>query len=147
MTLLLAISTFLAGLALGARFLSRTKPHTPFHPAATRKSLSKKELAGLFASVLVQKTPSLIPRVIAETDRTLVFEHPRPKHKLHYIFMPKTDIQDLGKLGEEDRESLLDLFSAIVSQINKQKLHNYRVWTNGPGRQDVSYLHFHLGAD
>lgn len=147
MAYILAFIAFTIGLLLGALFFSRTRPHSPNSVHTLSNSLTKKEAAGLLASVLVQKTPSLIPNVILETNKSIAFEHPKPKHRIHYIFMPKKDIKNIGELGADEREDLADLFSAIVSQINKQKLHNYRVWTNGPGKQDVSYLHFHLGAD
>ena len=147
MSYLLALFAFAAGLSLGAWLFSKTRPRPLLTIKPQPHSQASKEAAGLLASVLVQKTPSLIPKVILETDKTIIFEHPRPKHKTHYIFMPKKDIKNIGELSNDDKEHLIDLFSAIVSQINKQKLYDYRVWTNGPGKQDVSYLHFHLGAD
>ena len=147
MSYLLAFATFLIGTLFGALLFCKTQPRSVIKIRPPQQGLSRKESAGLLSSVLVQKLPALIPKVILETDKTIVFEHPRPKHKIHYIFMPKKDIKNIGELGEEDQDHLIDLFSAIVAQINKQNLHNYKVWSNGPGKQDVSYLHFHLGAE
>jgi len=138
---------FFVGILLGALLFNKTQPRSIFKIRSTQQGLSRKDAAGLLASVLTQKLPALIPKVIMETDQTIAFEHPRPKYKFHYIFMPKKDIKNIGELGKEDRDHLIDLFSAIVSQINKQNLYNYRVWSNGPGKQDVSYLHFHLGGE
>jgi len=147
MSYLLALFSFGTGILLGAWLFSNTRPRSLLNIKTPHHYVASNEAAGLLASVLVQKTPALIPKVILETDKTIVFEHPRPKHKTHYIFMPKKDIKNIGELGEEDKEHIIDLFSAIVSQINKLQLHNYRVWTNGPGKQDVTYLHFHLAAE
>lgn len=147
MTYLLVFIAFITGLLSGALFFARTTTTTPYNPGSTSNPLSKLEAAGLLASVLVKKIPAVIPKVVFETDKSIAFEHPRPKHKIHYIFMPKKDIKNIGLLGKEDYDYLTDLFAAIAAQVNKHKLHNYRVWTNGPGKQDVSYLHFHLGAD
>ena len=143
----LALFTFIAGILLGAFLFADSKPRALLNIRASRKCLAKNNAAGLLASVIVQKTPGLIPKVILETDKTIVFEHPRPKHRIHYMFVPKKDIKNIGELTDEDEEYIIDLFSAIVSQINKLEIHSYKVWTNGPGKQDVSYLHFHLGAE
>jgi len=143
----LALFTFIAGLLLGALLFSNSKSRSLLTIRATQNRFSASDVAGLLASVIVQKMPALLPKVILETDKTIVFEHPRPKHRIHYIFVPKKDIKNIGELSEDDKEYIIDLFSAIVSQINKLELHNYKVWTNGPGKQDVTYLHFHLGAE
>ncbi|MCD6292172.1 MAG: HIT domain-containing protein [Deltaproteobacteria bacterium] len=109
--------------------------------------MAPNDVAGLFASVIVQKMPRLIPSVIVETDKTIVFKHPRPKHRIHYMFVPKKDIKNIGELTDEDNEYIIDLFSTIVALVNKLGIKNYRLWTNGPEKQDVTYLHFHLGAE
>lgn len=147
MAYLLTFLAFTVGLLFGALFFSRPRPGKITDTLTPRNRLTKSDAAGLLASVLVKNASSLIPKVVLETEKSIAFEHPRPKHRFHYIFMPKKDIKNIGEIGIEETEDLIDLFSAIVSQINKQKLHNYRVWTNGPDKQDVSYLHFHLGAD
>ena len=147
MSYLLALLILIAGILIGAALFSDSKPRSLLMVRANKNRFSANDVAGLLASVIVQKTPRLIPNIILETDKTIVFEHPRPKHRIHYIFVPKKDIKNIGELSDEDKEYILDIFSSIVSQINKQQLHNYRVWTNGPGKQDVTYLHFHLGAE
>ena len=147
MSYLLALLILILGIFIGAALFSDSKPRSLLMMKANQNRFSASDAAGLLASVIVQKTPQLIPNIILETDKTIVFEHPRPKHRIHYIFVPKKDIKNIGELSDEDKEYILDIFSAIVSKINEHQLHNYRVWTNGPGKQDVSYLHFHLGAE
>jgi len=108
---------------------------------------SRSQCAGLLASVLVQKFPRLIPRIVLETDMTLVFKHPRPHHKIHYMFVPKRDIKNIGELSVDERAHIVDLFACMVICITRLGIRDYKIWSNGPGKQDVTYLHFHLGGD
>ena len=143
----LAFVTFIAGIVVGGFLFSDSKPLYLLNIFECSIFLNRNEMAGLLASVIVQKTPRLIPNVIAETDKTIVFEHPRTKHRIHYMFVPKKDIKNIGELTNEDTEYIIDLFSTIVVLVNKYEIKNYSLWTNGPEKQDVTYLHFHLGAD
>jgi len=90
--------------------------------------------------------PGVIPNVILETDKTIVFKHPRPMSRIHYIFVPKKDIKNIGELSEEDKEYIIDLYAAVAEVINREGIKTYRLWTNGPSSQEVTYLHFHLVA-
>ena len=138
---------FFAGLLLGGWLFSDTRPRQRLYPRLTAQGWDTNQLAGLLASVVVQKTPWLIPKVILETDKTLVFEHPRPKFKTHFMFVPKKDIKNIGELDPEDEAYLTDIFVALNQIIQSRHMNDYRLWTNGPGKQDVAYLHFHLGSD
>ncbi len=142
-----AIVLFILGILVGKLLFTDSKPRSLLTVHITKHGWDANEIAGLFASVVVRKVPGLIPNIILETDKTIVFEHPRPKFKIHYMFVPKKDIKNIGELSEEDNEYLLDLFAAMTTIINKYGITNYRLLCNGPGRQDVAYLHFHLMAD
>ena len=72
---------------------------------------------------------------------------PDPQKRVHYVVIPKKDITDVGALSDEDKEYLIDLFAVIQELVNKQQLTNYEVITNGPGKQTMTYLHFHLIAE
>ena len=52
------------------------------------------EVTGLFASVVIQKKPGVIPNVLLETNKMVVFKPPRHKHRIHYMFVPKKDIHN-----------------------------------------------------
>ena len=147
MIYVLSLFTFIVGFLFGGFLFADSKPRSLLSIFSCGNCLAPNDVAGLFASVIVQKMPLLIPNVIVETDKTIVFKHPRPIYRIHYIFVPKKDIKNIGELTDEDSEYIIDLFSAIVVIVNKSGLKNYRLWTNGPGKQDVTYLHFHLGAD
>ena len=147
MIYVVALFTFIAGILVGGILFSSSKPRSLLGIFSSSNCLSPNDVAGLLASVVVQKMPRLIPNVILETDKTIVFKHPRPKHRIHYMFVPKKDIKNIGELTDEDSEYIIDIFSTIVEVINKLETKNYKLWTNGPANQDVTYLHFHLGAE
>ena len=147
MSYAIALFAFIVGLLVGRIIFTDSKPRSLLSFQKCSNRLDSNEIAGLFASVVVQKLPGFIPKVILETDKTIVFNHPRPKHKIHYIIIPKKDIKNIGELTDDDKEYIIDLFSTVVAIINNQGIANYMLWTNGPGKQDVSYLHFHLGAE
>ena len=147
-TLFLLVLAFIAGLLVGAIVFTDSKSRSPLSiHECTRHCWHPNEIAGLFASVVVQNMPGIIPNVILETDKTIAFKHPRPMNKIHYLFVPKKDIKNIGELTEEDKEYIIDLYSIVAVVINQQGIKNYRLWTNGPGKQEVTYLHFHLVAE
>ena len=141
------VLAFAMGVLVGGFLFAGSKPRSLLTThECTRNCWHPNEIAGLFASVVVQNMPGVIPNVILETDKTIVFKHPRPMNQIHYIFVPKKDIKNIGELSEEDKEYLIDLYAAVATVVNKQGIKNYRLWTNGPGIQEVTYLHFHLVA-
>jgi histidine triad (HIT) family protein len=102
---------------------------------------------GLLASVGVQRFSALAPKVVKETDKTIVIEHPSPTARLHYLVIPKRDIKNAGELADADGEYIIDAFKVAREIIREQNLTDYRLTTNGPGFQSATYLHFHLTAN
>lgn len=138
--------SLLLGLLIGWWLFSDSRPRQLISINRFNCAFAREELLGILASVGVQKLTRLIPGIILETEKTIVFKHPRPKYRIHYIFSPKKDIKDVSDFSEEDREYLIDLFAVINTVIKQEKLQDYKLWSNGPGIQDVTYLHFHLGV-
>jgi diadenosine tetraphosphate (Ap4A) HIT family hydrolase len=58
--------------------------------------------------------------------------------------VPKKDIRDISQVSAEDKLYLTDVFLVARQLVEKEGLRDYRIYTNGAGRQSVSYLHFHL---
>ena len=108
--------------------------------------MQPKELVGLLTSVGIQKLPALIPSVVAETEKTVAVEHPAPEARIHYLIFPKKDIKNIADVTEADGEYVVDAFRVAREIVREKKLVRYRVVTNGPGYQGVTYLHFHLLA-
>ena len=109
--------------------------------------LSREEFLGLAASVGIQKFPRLIPLMVFETDKTVVMKHPFSGQRLHYLIIPKKDIKNIGEITRSDADYLVDAFLVARRVIEEKRLSKYRLLTNGPGFQDVTYLHFHLVAE
>lgn len=146
-TVLLLLTATLIGVVLGGYLFSDTRPRSFL--AVTKcegTCFQRNELLGLLTSVGIQRFPALVPYVVKESDRTIVMEHPAPEARLHYLVIPKRDIKNIAELSDEDRDSLIDVFNVVRAVVKEKNLVNYRVVTNGPGYQGVTYLHFHLMA-
>ena len=114
-----------------------------------QQCFKQSELAGLLTSVGIQNLGGKLPYVVYETDKTLVFDiqYPYPKDKIHYLVVPKKDVQDVAQLTHEDQEYLYDSYAVMGKIIRDNNYTKYRVITNGSGFQEVAYLHFHLVID
>ena len=131
------------GIVIGGNLFSRSQPRSVIALTRCADCLSAKELAGLLASVGIQKTPGLIPLVAVETDRTIAVKLPK-RSGTHYVIFPKRDLKDVGDFSEANAAYLIDAYGVIRHLIEKDSLSNYSLVTNGPGYQSVRYLHFHL---
>jgi len=112
-----------------------------------KKCYRPSEVLGLLAAIGITKTPGLIPDVVAETDKTIAIRHPFPEARVHYVIFPKQDIQDIGDVTADDQTYITDAMNVTGELIRTEKLENYRLITNGPGYQQVRYLHWHLLAE
>ena len=131
----------LVGILIGGHLFSRSQPRSLIALRHCEHCLSPADLAGLLGSVGVQKLPGLIPFVVFETERTIAIQYPgRP----HYVIIPKKDLKDIGQISKEDEDDLLDAYLVARHLIERNRLRNYRFYTNGPGEQSATYLHFHL---
>jgi histidine triad (HIT) family protein len=141
----LILTALVTGIVIGGYLFSDARPRSFL--ALNRcegTCLQANELVGLLTSVGIRKLPAFVPSVVKETDKTLVIEHPSPNARIHYLVIPKKDIKDVGDLSDSDREYLVDLFNVMREIIREKNLVDYQVITNGPGRQGVTYFHFHL---
>lgn len=145
--LLLVIASLLLGVILGAYLFSNTRPRQFLSLRNCEGNCFRaNELVGLLTSVGIQRFAGFVPAVIKETDKTIVIEQPGAHTGVHYLVIPKKDIRNAGDLSDSDREYLVDLFNVMGEIIREKNLTDYRILTNGPGYQTVSYLHFHLVA-
>lgn len=147
LVLAIIIITFLIGFFVGGIIYRNVEPGTPLTIAHSKNLLKSSEISGLIASVILQKIPDIVPKVVFETDKTIVVEHPFPEKNIHLLFLPKKDIKNVGVFTEEDKEYIIDLHASIVKVIKMKNIKKYKLLSNGPGRQHLAYLHFHLMAD
>lgn len=142
----LVLLSICVGIVMGGYLFSRSQPRSFLSINRCQKCLSLADLLGLVASVGIQRFPGLIPSVVFETDKTIVIKQPFSKGRIRYFIIPKKDIKDIGQISEADTQYLTDVFLVARRIIEEEKLSSYRLFTNGPGFQDVSYLHFQLVA-
>lgn len=140
-------ASVITGIIIGGYLFSQSQPRSILSIPHCQNCLSPTDLAGLIASVGIQKFPGTLPSVVQETEKTVVIRHPFPEARVHYVVIPKKDIKDIGSLSEEDMGYLIDAFAVMRGIINQQKLTRYKIYTNGPGLQKMTYLHFHLVSE
>jgi histidine triad (HIT) family protein len=139
---------FAAGLVAGGYLFSRSLPRSFLALGTCDQHCYKAdEVAGLLASAAIQRVPGLIPDVVLESDTCLAVRHPRPQERIHFVLFPKRDVKNIATLTPDDVPYVLGCFAMIRELVARDHLDDYRVLTNGPARQDVTYLHFHLIAN
>lgn len=142
------LASLTLGVIIGGYLFSDTQPRSVLAlNKCAGTCLQPNEFLGLLTSVGIQRFPSLVPSVIKETDKTIVIEHPSPQARIHFLVIPKRDIKSLGELSESDNEYLIDAFKTAREIVRERNLTDYRLTTNGPGFQTVTYMHFHLTAN
>jgi hypothetical protein len=145
--ILLVLFSICVGILIGGYLFSQSQPRSFLALNRCQNCLTREDLLGLVASVGIQKFPDLMPSVVFETDKTIVVKRPFSSERVHYVIIPKKDIKNIGEVSEADAPYLLDIYFVARSIIEEEGLLNYRLSTNGPGFQDVTYLHFHLVAE
>ena len=105
------------------------------------------DLAGLLVSAGIQRAGAALPFVVKETERCVAIAHPFRKVRHHYIVFPKKDVKSIADISLADHQYVLECMVVIRELVLEHGLRRYRVVTNGPGLQHVTYLHFHLLED
>lgn len=141
----LILASLVVGVILGGYLFSDSRPRSFLAlNDCGGTCFQGNELLGLAASVGIQKFSALAPSVVKETDKTIVLQHPSPQARIHYLVIPKKDIKDIAGVSDADADYLMDAIKVTGEIIREKNLSNYRLITNGPGYQGVTYLHFHL---
>jgi len=135
------------GILIGGYLFSQSQPRSFLAINRCQSCLTHEDLLGLLASVQIQRFLGLMPFKVFETDKTVVIKHPFSSDRIHYVIIPKKDIKNIGQISDADAQYLTDAFFVARWIIEREKLSRYRLYTNGPGLQDVTYLHFHLVAE
>jgi histidine triad (HIT) family protein len=139
---------FLAGLGCGAYLFSKSLPRSFLATASCGDHCySASEIAGLMTSAAVLRAPFLVPGVVLESDTCLSIRYPKPKARIHYVLFPKRDVKNIAMLTPEDIPYVVGCFAMVRELVLRDNLKTYEVHTNGPGKQEIAYLHFHLTAE
>jgi histidine triad (HIT) family protein len=146
--IVLMLVSLVVGVMLGGYLFADTRPRSFLALNKCEGTcFQTNELLGLLTSVGIQRFPALIPSVVKETDKTIVIESPSPQARIHYLVIPKRDIKNIGELSDADNEYLIDAFKVVREIVKEKNLTDYRLVTNGPGYQSLTYVHFHLTAN
>lgn len=144
---LIAVVLVGVGVVLGGYLFADTQPRSVIALTNCGDCLTSKDLLGLLSSIGIQKLDGNIPGVIYETDKTVVISHPEPTTPVHFVIIPKKDIKNAAGITPEDTPYLVDAFAVMSKLIKDNNLIQYKITTNGPGLQAVTYLHFHLTSN
>lgn len=143
-TVWIALMAFAGGIVVGGYLFSASQPRSFLAVARCDHCYQPKDLAGLLASVGIQKAEAALPLVRTETDKCLAIRHPFPEARVHFVVFPKKDIKSIADVSVDDGSYVLDCVAVIRALVTENRLRNYRVVTNGPGLQGLTYLHFHV---
>jgi hypothetical protein len=139
--------TFSVGVLAGGHLFSRTIPRSFLTvPNCEGNCASPRQLAGLLASVGIQRTPALIPSVEQESTECIAVRHPNPEARLHLVLFPKRDVRNILEVTPEDQPYVFGCFALARELAARSGIQNYRLLTNGTALQHLTYLHFHLTA-
>ena len=142
-----AALAFLAGIAVGGWLFSQSQPRSFLAAGRCEQCYKPNDLAGLLASAAIQRAGEALPFVVKETERCIAIEHPFRKVRHHYIVFPKKDVKSIADISLADHQYVLECMAVMRTLVLERGLRRYRVVTNGPGLQHVTYLHFHLLED
>lgn len=142
------IGIFGIGFVIGATLFTDSRPRSfTALTLCNTTCLNPNELTGMLVSIGITKLGSPLPKKIFESDKIVVIEHPFPQAKLHYVILPKKDIKNIADVSDDDQVYVLEMLKYIGQVVREKNLIHYKVISNGPGEQLVSYLHFHLLAE
>lgn len=135
------------GVAIGGFLFSKSIPRSFLAVSDCGSACYRpSDLAGLVTSADIQRIPGAIPGVIAESDQCIVIKHPKPEARVHFLLFPKHDVKNIGAMTTEDQASVIGCFALVSNLASEYHAQNYRLVTNGPALQHVTYLHFHFLA-
>jgi diadenosine tetraphosphate (Ap4A) HIT family hydrolase len=140
-----AVMVFAGGLVCGGYLFSRSLPRSFLATSdCGDHCYSQKEIAGLVASIAILRAPFMVPDVVMESDTCIAIRYPKPRVRIHYVLFPKHDVKNIANLTSEDVPYVLGCLAMVRKLVSRDKLKAYSLQTNGPARQEITYLHFHL---
>lgn len=144
---LLLIGVFSLGLLAGGYLFSKSVLRSFLAAADCQGTCTKpNDVAGLLASAAIHHAPTLIPNVELESNECVAVRHPRPEARVHIVLFPKRDAKNITEVVLEDQPYVFGCFALARALVARFGIQNYRLTTNGPALQHMTYLHFNLIA-
>ena len=101
-------------------------------------------MPSIFSKIIAKEIPA---DILHEDDVCLAFRDINPKAPVHFLVIPKKEIESLADVSEED-EAILGRCLVVASKVaNAEGLEaGYRMVANTreEGGQEVPHLHFHI---
>ena len=141
---LLILAALFIGILIGGYLFSKSQPRSLLALDQCRSCMSHEDFLGLLASAGIQNFSGMMPLKVCETDKTIAVKLPSSSRRIHYVIVPKKDIRNVGEISRTNEEYFTDALYVARWIIEQQRLSKYRLYTNGPSSQEVTYLHFHL---
>lgn len=100
----------------------------------------------LFCKIINGDIPST---KIFENDHVLGFRDINPVAKIHNLFISKNHSTNINNMTEVDNKNITEIFNAIKSYTEQEKISDFRVVTNCGAKagQTVFHTHFHIISD
>jgi hypothetical protein len=142
-----ALLLFAAGVFVGGMLFSQSIPRSFLAVTdCAQRCLEPRDLLGLLASAGIAHAPGLLPRKAAESSKCVGISHWAPEGRYHVAFFPKKDVRNIMELTAPDTPYLLDCLSLARQHVAAAGFENYRLVSNGPALQHLTYFHFHVIA-
>jgi diadenosine tetraphosphate (Ap4A) HIT family hydrolase len=140
-----AVIIFLGGVTCGGYLFSKSLPRSFLATSdCGDHCYSQREIAGLLTSIAILRAPLILPNVVMESDTCIAMRYPRSRRKIHYVLFPKHDVKNIANLTSKDVPYVLGCLAMVRALVSRDKMESYSLQTNGPAKQEIAYLHFHL---
>ncbi|MBC7990354.1 MAG: HIT domain-containing protein [Luteimonas sp.] len=136
---------FLAGVITGGYLFSNTisRSFLAVH-ACDDQCWRLKDLVGILGSAGIRHVPRLLPFFEVESQHCVAVRHPNSDDPYHITYLPKRDVRNVLELTSQDVPYLLGCLALAREHAAKAGIKSYRLVSNGPSRQHVTYFHFHV---
>ena len=141
------ILLFAAGFTCGALSFVQTqaRPLPALHQCdSTEECLTDPEVLGLITSAGLHLAPGLMPDIVARSKECVGIRSPKPEAHIDLVFFPTRDLRNLLDLAPGDEPYVMGCIALMRKVADERGMHDWRVFSNGPGKQEIAYLHFHL---
>lgn len=99
----------------------------------------------IFSKIIRKEIPA---DIVFEDDTVLAFRDIQPQSPVHFLIIPKKEIETVNDVTPEDEQTLGHMFVVAANLANEHGVDEsgYRLTVNcnRDGRQEVFHLHMHL---
>ena len=134
---------FICGAASFVRTQARPLPVIQ-HCESTEDCLTNPEVLGLITSAGLHLAPGAMPDVVARSPECVGIRSPKPEGHIDLVFFPTRDVRNLLEITPDDEKYVVGCIALMRQVVAERSISDWRIVTNGPGVQEIDYLHFHL---